>query len=81
MIRYPLALALLVLAAAPAMACTDIIVGKLASTDGSVITSHTGSSPECRVRVVPGREFPSSPTCLTAASMSRRKRRSRMPCG
>jgi len=44
--------------AVPVLACTDIIVGKAASTDGSVITSHTGSSPECRVHVVPGREFP-----------------------
>ena len=34
-------------------ACTDIIVGKNASVDGSVITSHTGCCPECRVHVVP----------------------------
>jgi dipeptidase len=33
--------------------CTDIIVGKNASVDGSVITSHTGCCPECRVHVVP----------------------------
>ena len=38
-------------------ACTDIIVGKLASVDGSVITSHTGCAPECRVHVVPARKF------------------------
>jgi dipeptidase len=38
-------------------ACTDIIVGKKASTDGSVITSHTGAAPECRVHVVQGRTF------------------------
>jgi dipeptidase len=37
--------------------CTDIIVGKKASKDGSVITSHTGCGPECRVHVVPGRTF------------------------
>ncbi|MCK5148924.1 C69 family dipeptidase [bacterium] len=37
--------------------CTDIIVGKLASTDGSVITSHTECGPECRVNVVKGRKF------------------------
>jgi dipeptidase len=33
--------------------CTDIVVGKQASTDGSVITSHTGAAPDCRVHVVP----------------------------
>ncbi len=38
-------------------ACTDIIVGKLASMDGSVITSHTGCAPESRVHVVPARKF------------------------
>ncbi len=38
-------------------ACTDIIVGKLASADGSVITSHTGCAPECRVHVVPAKKF------------------------
>lgn len=37
--------------------CTDIIVGKQASTDGSVITSHTGCCPECRVYVVPAQTF------------------------
>jgi dipeptidase len=38
-------------------ACTDIIVGKAASVDGSVITSHTGCCPECRVHVVPAQTF------------------------
>jgi dipeptidase len=38
-------------------ACTDIIVGKEASVDGSVITSHTGCCPECRVHVVPAQTF------------------------
>ena len=38
-------------------ACTDIIVGKLASVDGSVITSHTGCASECRVHVVPAKKF------------------------
>ena len=38
--------------------CTDIIVGKNASADGSVITSHTGAAPECRVHVVPAMDFP-----------------------
>lgn len=37
--------------------CTDIIVGKDASVDGSVITSHTGCCPECRVHVVPSQTF------------------------
>jgi dipeptidase len=40
------------------MACTDIIVGRKASADGSVITSHTGAAPECRVHVVPAMNFP-----------------------
>ncbi|MDH4220256.1 MAG: C69 family dipeptidase [Candidatus Aminicenantes bacterium] len=38
-------------------ACTDIVVGKMASKDGSVITSHTGCCPECRVHVVPAQTF------------------------
>ena len=38
-------------------ACTDIVVGRLASKDGSVITSHTGACDECRVHVVKGRTF------------------------
>jgi dipeptidase len=42
----------------PAYSCTDIVVGKKASSDGSVITSHTGAAPECRVHVVHGRTFP-----------------------
>jgi len=38
--------------------CTVIGAGRLATTDGSVITSHTDCSSECRVHVVPGRTFP-----------------------
>jgi len=38
-------------------ACTDIIAGKKATIDGSVITSHTGAAPECRVHVVHGKIF------------------------
>jgi dipeptidase len=37
--------------------CTDIVVGKKASADGSVITSHTGACDECRVYVVPAQTF------------------------
>jgi len=51
-------LALLIVFSIPSMACTDIIVGKKASVDGSVITSHTGAAPECRVHVVPAMDFP-----------------------
>lgn len=41
----------------PMDSCTDIVVGKDASIDGSVITSHTGCCPECRVHVVPAQTF------------------------
>ena len=41
----------------PAFTCTNIVVGKKASKDGSVITSHTGAAPECRVHVVPAQTF------------------------
>lgn len=41
------------------LACTDIIVGRKASVDGSVITSHTGAAPECRVHVIYGQKFKS----------------------
>jgi dipeptidase len=33
-------------------------VGRLASTDGSVITSHTDCCSECRIQVMPGKTFP-----------------------
>jgi dipeptidase len=38
--------------------CTVIGVGRLATADGSVITSHTDCCSECRIQVVPGRTFP-----------------------
>jgi len=38
-------------------ACTIIGVGKAASTDGSVIVSHTDCGPDSRIRVVPGKFF------------------------
>lgn len=37
--------------------CTDIVVGKKVSKDGSVIISHTGCGPECRIHVVPAQIF------------------------
>jgi len=52
------AMTTVLLTAVATTACTDIIVGKQASTDGSVITSHTGAAPECRVHVVPAQSFP-----------------------
>ena len=38
--------------------CTVIGVGRLASADGSVITSHTDCCSECRIQVMPGRTYP-----------------------
>ncbi|PLX00626.1 MAG: peptidase, partial [Marinilabiliales bacterium] len=38
-------------------ACTIIVVGKNATTDGSVIVSHTDAGPDCRVHVMPGQFF------------------------
>jgi dipeptidase len=38
--------------------CTVIGVGRLATADGSVITSHTDCCSECRIQVVPGRTYP-----------------------
>jgi dipeptidase len=42
--------------------CTVIGVGKLATVDGSVITSHSDCCSECRVHVVPGRTYPKGAT-------------------
>lgn len=46
----------LTLAGSSTLACTDIVAGKLATVDGSVITSHTadGAFYDARVRFVPG---------------------------
>ncbi len=65
---YGVVLALLsmgILAASPlpaagsrAEGCTVIGVGRLASADGSVMTSHTDCCSECRIQVIPGRTFP-----------------------
>jgi dipeptidase len=38
--------------------CTVIGAGRLASADGSVITSHTDCCSECRIQVIPGKTFP-----------------------
>jgi dipeptidase len=38
--------------------CTVIGVGKNATVDGSVITSHTDCCSECRIQVIPGKTFP-----------------------
>lgn len=52
------ALALVLLAGASGYACTDIMVGKDASTDGSVITSHTADGYyDTRLQVVPRQKF------------------------
>jgi len=37
--------------------CTVIGVGRLASSDGSVMTSHTDCCSECRIQVIPGRTY------------------------
>jgi dipeptidase len=37
--------------------CTVIGVGRNATTDGSVFTSHTDGCSECRIQVIPGRTF------------------------
>lgn len=68
-LRFPKLLAATIfLSALPSMAwpvddiehdgCTVIGVGKLATVDGSVITSHSDSCSECRVHVVPAQSFP-----------------------
>ncbi|RLD79576.1 MAG: peptidase [Bacteroidetes bacterium] len=56
--NYTLVFIFVFILAIPSWACTDIIVGKKATVDGSVITSHTGAAPECRVHVVPAMDFP-----------------------
>lgn len=37
--------------------CTNIVVGKDASVDGSVMTSHTECGAECRVHIVPAADY------------------------
>ncbi len=38
-------------------ACTVVAVGKKATTDGSVLISHTDAGPDSRIVVIPGRTF------------------------
>ncbi len=38
--------------------CTVIGAGRLATVDGSVITSHTDCCSECRIQIIPGRTYP-----------------------
>jgi dipeptidase len=55
-----LPITLTILMALSAWSCTNIVVGKDASADGSVITSHTadGAFYDARVRTIPGKTFP-----------------------
>ncbi|RZT95474.1 dipeptidase [Ancylomarina subtilis] len=46
-----------------AEACTDIVAGKKATVDGSVITSHTYGGNDTRIRVVQGQKFPAGSMC------------------
>ncbi|HOS50769.1 MAG TPA: peptidase U34, partial [Bacillota bacterium] len=48
----------LLVAALPAMACTSVVVGKLASADGSVMTTHTCDGRyEFRIGVIPAKDW------------------------
>ncbi len=49
---------LLVFNTLDAFSCTVIVAGKDATTDGSVIVSHSDAGPDCRVHVVPGQTYP-----------------------
>ncbi len=44
----------------PAVACTDIVAGKDATVDGSVITCHTadGAYYDAQIRFIPGQKYP-----------------------
>ncbi|HOG52864.1 MAG TPA: C69 family dipeptidase [Bacillota bacterium] len=51
--------AMMLALAVPAMACTSIVVGKLASADGSVMTTHTcDGTYEFRLNIVPAKDWP-----------------------
>jgi dipeptidase len=55
--RRILASAVLIPLSLHLLACTIVAVGKKASADGSVIISHTDCGPDCRIRVVHGRQY------------------------
>jgi dipeptidase len=63
-VAFTLAIGGLVVTGSPAAesakleSCTVIGAGRLATVDGSVITSHTDCCSECRIQVVPGRTYP-----------------------
>ena len=38
--------------------CTIIVAGKKATTDGSVIVSHSDAGADCRIRIIPRMKFP-----------------------
>jgi len=48
----------LFIASQHAHACTIIVAGKKATTDGSVIVSHSDAGADCRIRVIPRMKFP-----------------------
>ena len=57
--RVLLAAMLTLAIVAGAWACTDVVAGKNATVDGSVITSHTadGAFYDANVRLIPGASF------------------------
>ena len=58
--RTFLCLALCLLSFSAALACTDVVVGKDASIDGSVMTCHTadGAYYDAQIRFIPGQKYP-----------------------
>ncbi len=59
-LRNFIAVVCLAATAAPSFACTDVVAGKNATVDGSVITCHTadGAYYDAQIRFVPGQKFP-----------------------
>ena len=52
--------ALCLLSFSAALACTDVVVGRDASVDGSVMTCHTadGAYYDAQIRFIPGQKYP-----------------------